>query len=162
MGSLAPGVLWLEGMVQEASRTMAYVWPVEPGMLNFLSLSSRYAASGGRVLCFPSDPLSERPPHCLPDARHCCHPCANHHCKRHFGPRHPSCRPTSSRDAHHPRSPSHAARCQGERPWGVRLASWLGSERGRGSWIRAGAGLGGEKLCRLSPGAGRPLGVWFV
>lgn len=44
----------------------------------------------------------------------------------------------------------------------MRLVSWLGFERGRGFWIRAGVGLGGEKFCRFFSGVGRLLGVWFV
>lgn len=98
------------------------VWLIEPGVFNLLSLFSRYAASGGCVLCLPSDPLSERPPSCLPDARHCCHPCANYHCKHRISPCPPGCRPTASCDTHHPRGPAHAARRQGERPWRSRSA----------------------------------------
>lgn len=79
-----------------------------------LFLSPRYAASGGCVLCLPGDPLSERSPHCLPDTRHRCHPCANHHCKCHVSPRTPSCCPASSHDTHHPCGPTHTACDQGE------------------------------------------------
>lgn len=122
-----------------------------PGLSNLSFVFSRYAASGGRVLCLPSDPLSERAPHCRSDARHCCHPCANHHRERHAGPRAPSCRPSASRDAHHPRGPSHAARRQGERPRAPgRPGVWAPVTSGRGpAW-------GGAGGAAASPGL-RPL-----
>lgn len=131
---LAPGVPgWRAG----PGSFWKYRWWSRAGSSPCL-LSPRYAAGGGRVLCLPSNPLPERPPHRLPDARHCRHPRANHHRKRHVCPCPPGCRPASSRDAHHPRGPSHAARRQGE------LAGW----RGVLDW--GGGCAGGTRL--LSPG----------
>lgn len=110
-----------EGMVQEASGRMVFALLAQEPACSTSCPVLRYTASGGRVLCLPGDPLSERPPHCLPDARHCCHPCANYHRKHHVSPRPPGCRPTAPGGTHHPRGPSHASRHQGERAGFVRV-----------------------------------------
>lgn len=46
----------------------------------FILLFERNTASSGRVFRLPAGPVPERPSSRVSDARHRCHPCANHHC----------------------------------------------------------------------------------
>lgn len=142
-GRASPTLGWLRGWSRKLLEGRR--WPRLPRSLACSTSCPvlRFAASGGRVLCLPGDPLSERPPHCLPDARHCCHPCANYHRKYHFSPCPPNCCPTASGDARHPRGPSHASCHQGERPGFLRVPRF-----GQGGWAgRDSAAVPGHRPC---------------